>query len=56
MALLAEWWTLHIQFQFLVLLCGQKLPDGKTLEMGMESVQRSISPLQASPVISKLGV
>lgn len=54
MALLAEGWTLHIQFQFLGLLCGQKLR--KTLEMGMESVQRSISPLQASPVISKLGV
>lgn len=39
-------WTLHVKFQFLVLLCGQKLPEGRILETGTEFVQRSFHPFR----------
>lgn len=49
-------WTLQVKSQFLVLPCGQKLHEGKILETDTEIVQRSISSLEASLIIPKLGV
>jgi len=43
-SVLAEGWMLHVKFQVLFLLCGQKFHEDKILEMA-QLVQRAISSL-----------